>query len=231
MTLTIGQVARAARVNVETLAPPRATVLSQNRPAVRRCTATTLRTPCRGCGGGLGHATRRTTVRDLTNGLMDVFPKLDDRKLSTYRRLALGAPASPREIAADAGADVEEVRQILSDWIGVYTMDTEQRVIRFWGLAIPEMKHRFEVNGAELHTWCAWDTLRLPELLGKTAHVESAWEMNGRPVRLTVSPVAVESAEPASPVVSFVARDASRFERDIVKSLRACFPVHDDGEG
>jgi len=85
----------------------------------------------------------------------------------------------------------------------------------------------------ELHTWCAWDTLFLPELLGRTARVESACETSGQPVRLTVSPAAVESAEPAAPFVSFVAPDASRFEGDIIK--RFCHYVHffrsrDDGE-
>ena len=95
---------------------------------------------------------RRPTVLELANGLlMDVFPKLDDTKrrvaLSTYRRLARGIPASLGEIAADVGGQVEEVRRILGDWIGVYTNE-EKRVIGFWGLAIPKMKHRFELAGA-----------------------------------------------------------------------------------
>lgn len=176
------------------------------------------------------------TVRELLTALMDVFPKLDDTKrhiaLGTYRLLARGVPPSVEEIAGDAGSQVEEVRRILGDWIGVYT-DAQKRVIGFWGLAISKMKHRFEVDGARLHTWCAWDALFLPELLGKTAHVESACEMSGQPVRLTVSPAGVEFSEPASPLVSFVLPEASRFEGDIIK--RFCHYVHffrsrDDGE-
>ena len=179
---------------------------------------------------------RRPTVRELANGLMDVFPKLDDTKrrvaLSTYRRLARGIPASLGEIAADVGGQVEEVRRILGDWIGVYT-DEDKRVIGFWGLAIAKMKHRFQLDGVRLHTWCAWDTLFLPELLGKTARVESACAMSGQPVRLTVSPAGVESADPASPFVSFLAPEACRFQGDIIK--RFCHYVHffrsrDDGE-
>jgi len=170
---------------------------------------------------------RRPAVRELANGLRDVFPKLDDTKrrvaLSTYRRLALGVPPWLEEIAADVGGQVEDVRRILGDWIGVYT-DDEKRVIGFWGLAIPKTQHRFELDGARLHTWCAWDALFLPELLGKTARVESACAMSGQPVRLTVSPAAVESADPAPLSVSFVAPDASRFEGDIIK--RFCHYVH-----
>ncbi len=178
----------------------------------------------------------RPTVPELANGLLDVFPKLDDTKrrvaLSTYRRLARGVPASLGEIAADVGGQIEEVRRILGDWIGVYT-DEEKRVIGFWGLAIPKMKHRFELDGARLHAWCAWDALFLPELLGRTARVESACAMSGQSVRLTVSPAGVESADPASLFVSFVAPESSRFEEDIIN--RFCHYVHffrsrDEGE-
>src|SRR2546429_174808 len=135
-------------------------VSSWSRPAAPRCTATIRKAQC-------VMDNRRPTVRELANGLMDVFPKLDDTKrrvaLSTYRRLARGIPASLGEIAADVGGQVEEVRRILGDWIGVYTNE-EKRVIGFWGLAIAQMKHRFELDGALLHTWCTWDTLFLPEL-------------------------------------------------------------------
>lgn len=170
---------------------------------------------------------RRPTVRELAHGLMEVFPKLDDTKrriaLSTYRRLARGVPASPGEIAADAGAQVEEVRRILGDWIGVYT-DEGKRVIGFWGLAIPKMKHRFEVDGIRLHAWCAWDTLFLPELLGRTARVESTCGASGQPVHLTVSPAGVQSAEPRSLVVSFLDPVASRFQQNIIQNF--CHYIH-----
>lgn len=178
----------------------------------------------------------RPSVRELAAALMDAFPKLDDTKrrvvLATYRRLARGVPASVKEIAIDAGVEVEQGRRILGDWIGVYT-DDQKRVIGFWGLAIPRMKHRFEVDGVRLHTWCAWDALFLPELLGKTAHIESACAMSGELVRLTVSPNRVESTEPAAPFVSFLAPDASRFEQDVIQNF--CHYVHffrsrDDGE-
>ena len=179
---------------------------------------------------------RRPTVRELVNGLMDVFPKLDDTRrrvaLSTYRRLARGVPASLEEIAADVGGQVEDVRRILGDWIGVYTNE-EKRVIGFWGLSIPRMRHRLEVDGARLHTWCAWDALFLPELLGKTARVESTCAMSGQSVRLTVAPSTIESADPGPLFVSFVAPEASRFDGDIIN--RFCHYVHffrsrDDGE-
>jgi alkylmercury lyase len=138
--------------------------------------------------------------------------------LSTYRRLARGVPALPEEIAADAERPADEVRRILGDWIGVYT-DVEGRVYGFWGLAIPAMKHRFDIDRVRLHTWCAWDALFLPELIGKTAHIESACEVSGQPIHLTVSPSRVESAEPSSPVISFLLPDAHEFDRHVIKKF------------
>jgi alkylmercury lyase len=180
--------------------------------------------------------TGRPNVPELLSALMGALPNLDDMKrrvaLATYRRLACGVPAPVEEIAVDAGVDAEEVRRILGDWIGVYT-DDQKRVIGFWGLAIPKMKHRFEVDGVRLYTWCAWDTLFLPELLGKTARIESACATSGELVRLTVSPKRLEAAEPASPFVSFLAPDPSRFKQDVIENF--CHYVHffrsrEDGE-
>ncbi len=178
----------------------------------------------------------RPKPKQLAEALIGVFPKLDEVKrrvaLATYRRLALGRPVPHDEIAAEASVAGAEVRRILGEWIGVFS-DPEGRVVGFWGLAIPKMKHRFEVDGVPLHTWCAWDTLFLPELLGKTARIESACESSGQSVELTVSPTGVEWVEPRFPVVSFLAPDASRFQQDIIKNF--CHFVHffrarEDGE-
>ncbi|MGH7820905.1 MAG: organomercurial lyase [Candidatus Binatia bacterium] len=179
---------------------------------------------------------RRPNVTELADTLVSAFPKLDPVKrrvaIATYRRLALGRPVPVRDIGAEAGVVEAEVRRILGEWIGVFR-DPEDRIVGFWGLAIPKMKHRFEVDGVALHTWCAWDTLFLPELLGRTARVESACETSGEPVRLTVSPAAIEGAEPSSPVMSFLAPEASRFQQDVIENF--CHYVHffrsrEDGE-
>jgi alkylmercury lyase len=167
------------------------------------------------------------TLNEILNKFQDVAPKLDDAKrrvaLATYRLLARGLPASLEEIASGAGIPPAEVERIFGNWIGVYK-DPEGRVYGFWGLAIPAMKHRFEVDGIRLHTWCAWDALFLPELLGKTAHVESVCETSGKPVKLTVSPTRVEAAEPASPLISFLLPDTARFGSNIIN--RFCHYVN-----
>ncbi len=167
------------------------------------------------------------SLQELADSLCAAFPKLDDAQrrlvLATYRRLARGMATSPVEIAEHAGIEIEKARRIFGDWIGVYS-DEAKRVIGFWGLTIEKMKHRFEVDGAQLYTWCAWDTLFLPELLGKSARVESVCEASGKPVRLSVSPKRVELVDPGSVCISFLTPDSSRFQQDIVQNF--CHYIH-----
>jgi alkylmercury lyase len=61
-------------------------------------------------------------------------------------------------------------------------------MIGFRGLALPAMPHRLQVDGRTLHAWCAWDTLFLPQLIGKPAGVESTCPTTEQTIRLTVTP-------------------------------------------
>ena len=76
-----------------------------------------------------------------------------------------------------------------------------------------------------MHTWCAWDTLFLPALLGETAEVRSTCPVTGSVVELVVAPDAVKGApaalwcrsrlwrprtRPTSPARSVVTSSSSR---------------------
>lgn len=63
-----------------------------------------------------------------------------------------------------------------------------------------------------LWTWCAWDSLFIPELLGATARVESPDPESGELVRLVVRPSGVTSVRPNTAVVSFHMPDASELD-------------------
>jgi alkylmercury lyase len=75
------------------------------------------------------------------------------------------------------------------------------------------MHHKFEVGGRTLWTWCAWDALFIPAILGADALVESADPVSGVPVRLTVTRDRVASVEPRSAVISFLLPDAEEFNK------------------
>jgi alkylmercury lyase len=114
------------------------------------------------------------------------------------------------------------MRAILEDWPGVY-YDDQKRVIGFWGLAIPEMPHRLVVDGKVLHTWCAWDSLFIPGILGKAARVESTDPETGESVRLSVSADGLQDVSPRHTVVSFLAPQ-TRFDANVRQNF--CHFVH-----
>ncbi len=152
--------------------------------------------------------TTQTTNFDRAAAMMDTLPQFqeDAKRLAVElsRQLARGEPVQPESLAAALGVPTSEIRTLLEDeqlrgWV---FNDDEHRIVGFRGLAIPEMAHKFEVDGRTLYTWCALDSLFIPEVLGKPARVESRDPQTGTVIKLTVTPDGVEIAEPATTVVS-----------------------------
>jgi alkylmercury lyase len=119
--------------------------------------------------------------------------------------------------------DAAEGARRMQDWPGVY-YDGEQRVIGYWGLSLAPTRHRLRISGRELFAWCAWDTLFLPAVLDSRIEVASTCRGTGQAVRLTVSPTAVESADPPRLAVSFVVPSGEAVRADVVTSF--CHYVH-----
>ena len=162
-----------------------------------------------------------STSGALAQKVADAFPDLSatDQRIAVglYRLLAEGESVSPDRVAQHLGLSIELVREALDSWPAIY-VDDEKSVIGFWGLALQEMSHRFKVNGRQLYTWCAWDSLFIPELLGKTAEVESTCPISGEIITLTVSPTRVENFSPEGAVVSFLSPTTS-FDMNIIASF------------
>jgi alkylmercury lyase len=154
----------------------------------------------------------------LAQKVADAFPDLSatDQRIAVglYRLLAEGKPVSPDRLAQHLDLSAHLVKEVLDSWPAVYFND-ESDVIGFWGLALQEMPHRFKVNGRQLYTWCAWDSLFIPELLGKTAEVESTCPTSGEIISLTVSPTRVENFSPEGAVVSFLSPTTS-FDMNVI---------------
>ena len=150
---------------------------------------------------------------DAAAAMMDAMHALgeDAKRLAVelYRQLARGGPVPPESLGEALGVPVDEITALLEDeqlkgWV---FYDDDGSVIGFRGLAIRKMAHRFEVEGRTLYTWCAWDSLFLPEMLGTSAEVESRDPHTGTVIKLTVSPDGVESVEPADAVMSILIGD------------------------
>jgi alkylmercury lyase len=142
-------------------------------------------------------------LRSLASSLAGTFPGRDDAPLALalLDALARGEPVSPAALAT-SGRDQTAVADALARWPNVHR-DAHERVVAFGGLSILPTPHGFAVAGQQLYTWCAWDTLFLPALLGQSADVQSTCPVTGAEVRLGVTPDGVGSADPKALWLSF----------------------------
>jgi alkylmercury lyase len=164
---------------------------------------------------------------EIAAAVIAAFPRLlppEQRvSLAVYQLLAKGQPASAEQISAAAGVSRNDVGEMLARWHGVQRAP-DGAVTAFWGLTLSKTKHRFRIEGRELHTWCAWDTLFLPSLLGSAGEVKSICPTSGEPVELKVGPLGIEAFHPASAVLSFLTPRESDVERNVIDSF--CCHVH-----
>jgi len=122
--------------------------------------------------------------------------------LPLMKLLAEGEPVDVAELAAATGRPAENVRQELAA-VPDTEYDEDGRIVG-QGLTLRATRHRLSVDGVQLYTWCALDTLLFPALLDKTAVVESVSPTSGTPVRIRVGADGVTHVEPATAVVSLV---------------------------
>ena len=167
-------------------------------------------------------------IRKFLGAFPDEFIHLrpQEQRISAqiYRLLAeTGQPVSFRSLAQNLNLPVSEVQQVLDDWTGLF-YDDENRIVGYWGLALGKTPHRFAVNGHTLYTWCSWDSLFIPQVIGRTAQVESLDPLSKEDVRLTVSPEGVEQVEPGSAVTSFMIPETDHIRSDVIKSF--CHYLH-----
>jgi alkylmercury lyase len=168
--------------------------------------------------------TTSRSLPSLADSLASTFPCCDDAPLALalLDQLAKGEPVSVSHLAGAVERSEADLTAALHGWPNVH-LDRQGRVVAFAGLSVTPTAHRFQVAGRQLYTWCAWDTLFLPALLGQEARVESTCPVTGTEVRLTVGPDDVQAAERASLQVSFPA-PASTDTSDIIASF--CCHVH-----
>jgi alkylmercury lyase len=119
--------------------------------------------------------------------------------------LAAGEPVDLVRIARRAGASATDVLEFLRATPAEF--DRDGRLVGF-ALTLRPTRHRIELDGRTLYTWCAPDTLELPVLLGMPVRVESPCFATGKPVRILVGPDGIHEVEPEEAVVSIVLADA-----------------------
>ncbi len=168
-------------------------------------------------------------LQELAEALTGASPELDDEgrrvALATYHLLAEGAPLPVSRIAEATDLPSETVEGLLDSWPGVFR-DPDRNIVGFWGLTIGPLdpEHRIEVDGRTLWAWCAWDTLFLPDILGREARITSTDPRTGETVRLTVGPDGIAETTHEDAVLSFLVPDGPFSEKDVVSEF--CHFIH-----
>ncbi|GAB3701419.1 organomercurial lyase MerB [Nocardiopsis sp. NPDC006832] len=119
--------------------------------------------------------------------------------------LSQGRPVTTGDLADATGRSEEEIREALTT-LPDTEYDPVGRIVGS-GITLSPTPHRFTVDGRQLYTWCALDTLMFPTVLGRPAQVTSPCHTTGTPVRLTVEDDRIRDLEPATAVVSLVIPD------------------------
>ena len=135
----------------------------------------------------------------LSDFFVSTFPHMNHGEQvlarTIYQQLALGEPLSLQQLAGITEQAVDTIKETLENWGGTFYND-DGNIIGFWGIAIGETPHRIQMNGRDSYTWCAWDTLFIPELVGATAQVTSICATTDKTISLTVTPQGILSTQP-----------------------------------
>ena len=91
---------------------------------------------------------------------------IEEQKISIelYKLLAAGKPVPIKMLAESLGLPTEVIDNVLNKWLGVY-FDDDAQIIGYWGLTLTPTSHRLLIDSQKLYTWCAWDSLFIPEIL------------------------------------------------------------------
>ncbi|MGH2607772.1 MAG: organomercurial lyase, partial [Tepidiformaceae bacterium] len=116
----------------------------------------------------------------MAEAVPEFTPEEQRVAVTLYRALTKGKPLNAEQLATPMGGPTAKAGQLLERQS---IRDEQGRVVGFLGLSIAPMHHKFVVNGRTLWTWCAWDSLFIPEILGQPARVESPDPETGQVVR------------------------------------------------
>lgn len=151
------------------------------------------------------------TAEQLAERLTAAFSAADSATVrpglwrTLLKLLSLGQPVTVGQLAHATGRPPEALRQALAT-LPDTEYDQAGRIVGS-GITLNPTPHRFTVDGRQLFTWCALDTLIFPGVLGRTARVQSPCHATGTPVHLTVEPNKLTQIQPATAMISIVTPD------------------------
>ncbi len=98
-------------------------------------------------------------------------------------------------------------------------LDEQGAIVAFGGLSLVSTQHRFVTREARLFTWCVFDALFLPEILGQVATLITHCPASGAELTVELMPGGVGAGRSSDCVMSVVAPDAEACCTDLRKAF------------
>lgn len=151
---------------------------------------------------------RNVDVSELAKRALHSVPPLtrDEQRLVRVGQRALvdGLPVPVRRLGQLAELSTDVVASAFERVPGLARFDGEGRIVGLLGVSVEPTPHRFDAVGRIVYTWCAWDALFVPRVVGMRARVASHCPITGALIRLVVAPDGVLEASPAEITMSFL---------------------------
>lgn len=178
------------------------------------------------------NAIKRSELEDI---FFNAFPRLDatgqQQALMLYQLLAAGQPVAVADFAEKINLGCDEGHALLDSWTGV-TYDGQHHIDGFWGLSLADTTHQFNLGGHQLYTWCAWDLLFIPHLLGQSITAQTRCPVSGQEIQLSISQQKVESVTPGTTMMTFIKPDIEALKKNVINSFcQFIFFLVSDKEG
>jgi alkylmercury lyase len=134
---------------------------------------------------------------------------LQNLSITIYRLLARGRSVQVADLARATNLTALEIEQLINLVpASAYDRAPDQSFVSFIGLSTSPAAHQFKVGAQSLYTWCVFDALFLPAILGQPAVLTTACPSTGQSIEVTINPDGVGRATPPQPVMSIIAPDA-----------------------
>lgn len=156
-----------------------------------------------------GFDTHATFTDYLTRRLLAVnTPETQRLSVALYQLLGRGAPVEHEKLGSACGISGERARQLLSEFPPTtVALDEQGAILAFGGMSLVPTHHRFVCKGIELYTWCVFDGLFLPEVLGDTATLTTHCPESWSELTVELAPGKVRVARPSDCVMSIISPD------------------------
>lgn len=174
--------------------------------------------------GGSAIDTHAAFIEYLMRRLLAVnTSEMQMLSVTLYRLLGRGAPVVREQLDAACGISGERTTQLLSEFPPTtVAFDKREAIIAFGGISLTPTHHRFVTKEVELYTWCVFDALFLPEILGQSATLITRCPSSGAELTIELAPGEVRAARPSGCVMSIVTPD----DKACCENLRTAFCDH-----